>query len=187
MKLSIRVKRRIPRGGGYCVEIFAHVNCNTDEDGNLINCRVIAAQCDTWESIAPPGNGEGVTGGGTGDDGDDDHSGGGGSTPPDGDEEDPCDHLNEPEDPDNPGNGHDNNEGFHGIPECDECDLPNPPYWCPADDDEEDEEPEPCATGYGFIDDPNIQQALQTLWENSNYGNRENPNPDSTRVEQGGT
>jgi len=51
---------------------------------------------------------------------------------------------------------------------------------------EHDPEPEPCDTGDPVIDDPEIQQAFEQLWEESNFGSIENPNPERERVEQGG-
>lgn len=121
-----------------CVEIWVELNCQHDDDGNLINCRVTRAVCDVWELISP-GDGQEGGGGSNGGDGDDNQGGGGSSN---GEDEDPCDPFGNGDNGDGNGDGHDHDEGFHGgiLQECEECELPNPPAWCPDDEDDEEEE-----------------------------------------------
>lgn len=68
--------------------------------------------------------------------------------------------------------------GGSGSGNPDEC---RPPYGCPDEGD-----PEPCNTGIAELDDPNVQQGLKDLWEDSNYDTDGNPNPEHERKEQVG-
>jgi|GEM_PF-2127009 len=68
--------------------------------------------------------------------------------------------------------------GSGGPPAGEEC---RPPYGCPDEGD-----PEPCNTGIAELDDPNVQQGLKDLWEDSNYDTDGNPNPEHERKEQVG-
>ncbi|MCH8556569.1 MAG: hypothetical protein LAT84_02045 [Balneolia bacterium] len=105
----------------------------------------------------------------------------GGGTPPIGDDDDPCDEFGGGDDGEgDTGGGHDNDEDFlPRLLECSECDAPNPPGWCPVDDEEEEEEV--CDTEDEIINHLGDQGVLNELWELSNYTDNE-----FDRLEQGG-
>lgn len=48
----------------------------------------------------------------------------------------------------------------------------------------ETENIEPCETGDPVLDDPQVQEGMRDLWEASNYGSDDDPNPESERKEQ---
>jgi len=73
-------------------------------------------------------------------------------------------------DPDNPPDGSEQDCDAVSVDQAGECQP----------------DPEPCDTGDPVIDDPQIQQAFEQLWEESNFGSIENPNPERERVEKGG-
>jgi len=56
----------------------------------------------------------------------------------------------------------------------------------PAGCEEPVDESEPCETGDEIIDDPAIQESFSNLWESSNFGSDDNPNPENQRIEKGG-
>ena len=91
------------------------------------------------ELIDPGDAGEGGGGGGDGDGGDDPGEPGGG-TPPVGDDNDPCDEFGGGDDDDGTGGGDSDEDFAPHMAECDECDFPNPPEWCPAKEEDEEEE-----------------------------------------------
>ncbi|NBC26887.1 MAG: hypothetical protein GVY08_08495 [Bacteroidetes bacterium] len=61
-------------------------------------------------------------------------------------------------------------------PEPDPCEEDNAPAYCEN----------PCETGDPILDDEGIQIGFENMWEDSNYGNDSNPNPESQRQEQVG-
>lgn len=58
----------------------------------------------------------------------------------------------------------------------DPCSGSNPPAYCST----------PCETGNPILDDRNVQLAMERLWNLSNYGSNNSPNPESQRKEQVG-
>jgi len=101
--------------------------------------------------------------------------------------DDPCPDPWSCDDGSGSGNDNDNNDPSPGDDNCGEGSLPGTDDGqCVDEPDDPFEDPEPCETGDEIIDDPAIQEAFSNLWESSNFGSDDNPNPESERIEKGG-